>query len=96
MLGQFPPLKPKDISVGEIDAASNGNVTGNVSTGGQNSFTWDDPQSGLTDSWLSTTYGAFSVADNGNPNSTCIVISSTKFVCISNNKSTPILQIFQQ
>jgi len=96
MLGQFQPLKPKDVGVGEVDLASGGDISGAVSTGGESSFTWDGPQTGLTYSWLSNTHGSVSVADNGNSNESCAVISSTKFVCIQNTKSTPIVQIFQQ
>jgi large repetitive protein len=96
MLGGFPQLKPKDVSVGEVALSTTGAITASASTGGQNAFTWDDPQSGLSYSWLSTTYGSVAFNDNGTPNNTCIVISATKFVCSKNSSSTPGIMIFQK
>jgi hypothetical protein len=95
MLGQFPPVKPKDVSLGEVDVASSGSVTADISDGGPNGFTWDDPQTGLSYTWLASTYGVLTVA-GGSSDSTCIVISTTRFACIANTKSIPQVQIFQQ
>ncbi|MGD0890571.1 MAG: putative Ig domain-containing protein [Terracidiphilus sp.] len=96
MFSQFSSLKSRDVSVGELAPASNGDVTGGLSTGGEGAFDYDSPETGLTYSWLSTTYGTISVADNGVVGYSCIDISSTKFVCIQNTKALPVLQVFQQ
>jgi len=94
LLGQFPPVKPKDVSVGEVDVAGSGSITADISDGGPSDFTWDQSQSGLSYTWLANNYGVLSVT-GGSTDSTCIVISTTKFACIANTKAIPQVQIFQ-
>jgi hypothetical protein len=97
MLGQFPPLSSTGIaSVGEIDNETNGNYTLDGTTAGEGLFDWDQSETGLTYTWLSTTYGVASALANGSPESTCIDISSTKYVCISNTTVVPAVLILQQ
>ena len=51
----------------------------------------------MTVSWLSTTYGTFSVANGATAEESCAVISTTKIVCTdSSDISTPKIQILQQ
>ncbi|MDR3771845.1 MAG: hypothetical protein P4L26_00765, partial [Terracidiphilus sp.] len=64
MLGEVH-LKPGDASVGETVVASNGTIAASVSTGGQNSFSFDSAQSGLSYTWLNSTYGSFSLTQTG-------------------------------
>lgn len=97
MLGDFAETQANNSSdVGEVNIASGGTITGNISNGGQGEFTWDQSQTGLSYSWLSSTYGSFSTSGGGGGVSSCIVISSAKFVCLDNTKTSAKLSIFQQ
>ena len=90
-------LNQSDTSVGEIGIASNGGVTGNISTGGQNEFTWDSAQAGLTYNWLTQTYGAFSILESGQSGGeTCVVITPGSAVCMDGTSGSAKMSILQQ
>jgi hypothetical protein len=77
--------------------ASSGDVTANTTTAGEGEYSFDQEQTGMTVSWLSTTYGTFSVANGATAEESCAVISTTKIVCTdSSDISTPKIQILQQ
>jgi hypothetical protein len=89
--------KPGDADVGESDLAGAGSITSGISTGGQNSFTWDESESGLTYSWLNSTYGAFSIVESGQSGGlTCMVITSTSGVCMEGTNGSAKMSVFQQ
>ncbi|MGD0632552.1 MAG: putative Ig domain-containing protein [Terracidiphilus sp.] len=97
MLGGLPPESPHDDGiVGEVDVLNTGSITSNLSIAGEGGFSYDQAQSGLTYTWISDVYGTLSTADNGQPSQTCIVITSSKTVCISDTSSSPSVTILQQ
>ena len=86
-----------DSSVGELDLASNGTSTASVSTGGENSFSFDSPQSGLSYTWLNSTYGSFSLLETGQSGGeTCMVITSNNDICMDGTSSSAKMSIMQQ
>ena len=91
-------LKPSDTSVGEAVVTSTGSFSSNLSTAGQNDFSWDSAQTGLTYSWLTTTYGAFSIVETGQTDGgyTCMVITSTSAICMEGTNSSAKMSILQQ
>jgi hypothetical protein len=92
LVGRLPIMEPSaSIGIGEWDFNNANNVTGAGTTAGAGVFTYDVPVSGMTYSWLSTTYGTFS--DTGR---SCAVINSTRAACISNTNTTPLVIILQQ
>jgi hypothetical protein len=78
--------------VGDWNFDNAGNVTGENTSAGKGIFQYDMPLSGWTYSWLSTTYGTFSM----NGNRSCAIINSTRAACIYNNTTTPFVMILQQ
>jgi hypothetical protein len=97
MLGGLPPESPAaGGSVGEGEVFNTGNITSSVSNAGEGDFSFDQAQSGLTYSWLSSVFGTFSIADGGQANDSCIVISSSRVVCVDNTSSQPSVTILQQ
>ncbi len=97
MLSDFAETQANNSSdVGEIALASSGAITANISNGGQGAFTWDQSLSGLSYSWLSSTYGSLSMSGGGSGGTTCVVVSSTKTVCLDNTSSSAKLTILQQ
>jgi len=92
LMGKLPLMEQNATSnVGEWDFDSANNVTGATSGGGKQSIGYDVPVSGMTYSWLSTTYGTFSAT-----NRSCAVINSSRAACISNSNTTPLVIIMQQ
>jgi len=84
-------------SVGEIDLASSGSVTAAVSKAGENEFSFDASQSGLSYSWLTTTYGAFSLVQTGQSGGeTCMVVTPTNVICMDGTSGSAKLSILQQ
>ena len=97
MLGGLPPESPEAPgTVGEFDVLASGATTGNLSTAGEGYFSFDQPGSGLSYSWLSNVYGVLSIADGGSALDTCVVITSSKTACIGNTSSLPSITILQQ
>jgi hypothetical protein len=97
MLGGLPPESPQASgSVGEGALLSTGNITSSTSNAGEGDFSFDQAQTGLTYSWLSSVFGTFSIADGGQANVSCIVIGSSKVVCVDNTSSSPSVTILQQ
>lgn len=97
MIGKLPPLVANsDDSVGELAVASTGSVTANITSAGQGEFSWDQALSGMSYSWLSSTYGSYSLSGTGGGGTTCIVVSATKSVCIDNTSSSASMTILQQ
>jgi hypothetical protein len=89
--------KSGDASVGEAVLSSTGSITADQSTGGENSFDWDESQTGVTYSWLSSTYGAFSIVETGQSSGlTCMVITSTSAVCMEGTNGSAKMSTFQQ
>jgi hypothetical protein len=98
MMGDMSALSSgQNNHAGEITVASSGDVTANTTTAGEGEYSFDQEQTGMTVSWLSTTYGTFSVANGATAEESCAVISTTKIVCTdSSDISTPKIQILQQ
>jgi hypothetical protein len=88
-------------NIGEATSSS-GSITGSSTKAGEGTFDWDQALSGLGYSWLSTTYGAYSVTSGGTAALTCIDITpiasgaTGKAVCIENTSSDPKISIFEQ
>ena len=91
------------ISEGTLD--SNGAMTGSNTTANAGSLQWDQPFSAMGTlgySWLSTTYGAFSMTMNGTAFQSCIVITPVKSgatgktVCIENTSGGANVSISEQ
>ncbi len=96
MLGEVH-LKPGDTSVGEAVVASNGTITASVSTGGQNSFSFDSAQSGLSYTWLNSTYGSFSLTQTGQSGGeTCMVITASKDICMDGTSGSAKMSVLQK
>jgi hypothetical protein len=87
------PLMESTISgyEGEWNFNNANNVTGDTTIAGRGYLTYDVPLSGVTYSWLSTTYGTFSIGSRS-----CAVISATRAACIYNTTITPFVMILQQ
>ena len=86
-----------DSSVGELDFAVNGTISASVSTGGENSFSFDSPQTALSYAWLNATYGSFSILETGQSGSeTCMVITATNDICMDGSSAGAKLSILQQ
>ena len=97
MTGKIPALKANsNDNIGEAIAASDGTVTGSQTTAREGDFEWDAPIAGTGYAWLSPTYGAFSLTQEGTPISSCIVITSTKDVCLDNTSGGASVSILQQ
>jgi hypothetical protein len=97
MLGGLPPESPQaEGVVGEVDVFNTGSITSNISIAGEGGFSYDQAQSGLAYTWLSNAYGTLSTTDNGQTSQTCIVITSSKTVCITNTSAEPSVTILQQ
>jgi hypothetical protein len=97
MMGEMPSMQATQSSkAGEFVVGNSGDMTAGVSSGGPGIDTFDQAQTGMTLSWLSTDYGTFSIASGGTVKASCILISKTRFVCINNTDSSPNVQIMQQ
>ncbi len=97
MMGEVPSMQATQSSnAGEYIVGNSGNMTAGTSSGGPGIGTFDQAQTGMTLSWLSTAYGTFSIASGGTAETSCILISTTRFVCINNTDSSPNVQIMQQ
>lgn len=96
LLSDLPQLDPGgDASVGEAVAASSGDITAYISNAGENTFSWDQTQT-VTYSWLSTTYGAYSLTGAASGGTTCVVISVTQSVCMNNTSSDGDMTLLEQ
>lgn len=97
MMGEMPSMQATQSSnAGEYVVGNNGDLTAGVSSGGPGIDTFDQAQTGMTLSWLSTAYGTFSIASGGNAKASCVLINTKRFVCINNTDSSPNVQIMQQ
>jgi hypothetical protein len=81
-------------NVGVVALDSNGNIAGSSTTAGQGYLTSDQPLS-ATYVWDSTTYGT-ALVTSSHGDSSCMVVSSTEFVCISSTDTSPSISIFQK
>jgi hypothetical protein len=107
VMGKLPDIRSNENeNIGELALASGGGMTGSQTevSVGSGSFTWDQSlnSSDMGYSWLSTTYGAFSLTQSGTAFSTCIVIdpvasgATGKFVCIENASSSANVSVIEQ
>jgi hypothetical protein len=96
LLGQMArPDAGSNATVAVVTPNSSGSTTFNVSVAGQDRFEFDETGS-ASYSWDSTgkNYGIF---EFGDPiGSTCAVITSTKFVCTTQNDSDAAIMLFEQ
>jgi hypothetical protein len=104
--GSLPKLNSgsnDSISEGTLD--SSGGMTGSNTTANAGSLQWDQPFSAMGTlgySWLSTTYGAFSMTMNGTAFQSCIVITPVKSgatgkaACIENTSGGANVSISEQ
>ncbi|HEY6446877.1 MAG TPA: hypothetical protein VIY53_10485 [Acidobacteriaceae bacterium] len=84
-------LAPGNNTVGEGSLSSTGAATVEFSKAGQDFSIFDQPGSGLTYSWLTTTYGAFTL--NG---STCVVVTPASAVCMNDTSSSAKISNLQE
>lgn len=94
--GGFPEMgadSSADIGVLTLDSA--GNVTGFSDSASQGYFSYGDPIS-ATFNWSSTTFGTVDVSSSGQTVASCIVITSTRFVCVNTSSNRPNVMITQQ
>jgi len=84
-------------SVGEYSLTSNGAINGAVTVSGRETLSWDQAMS-LTYSWDTTApgTGTFLVANGSQSESSCAVISATKFVCTSQTNPAPSVEVIEQ
>jgi len=78
----------------QVTLDNSGDVTGSSTTAGPGYLSPDQPISG-TYSWASAEYGTVLVT-NTTGNASCVVVSSTEFVCIDNTASKPNVAIFNK
>jgi len=90
MLAELP-LSADSHTVGEVSVSSTGTVSANISKAGENRFSFDQLQSGMTYTWLSTTYGAFTV-----DGTTCMVVTPASIVCMDQTGSSGSMSVLQQ
>jgi hypothetical protein len=83
LFGEAGVTTPGFTSQGELGLDSEGNVTGGLSTGGEGYFAFDLPQS-LTYQWDASAAGVGGLLIGGSNESSCIVNSSTRIICIVN------------
>ena len=85
---------------GEFTLDSSGNITGSQSQGGESGLTFDQPMSGLTAAWDSTTYGTFVITNptdtGGKGGVSCIAINAQKLACTLQSDDKPALLQFVQ
>jgi hypothetical protein len=98
MFGMLPVLEPTtSIPIGEISQLSNGTFSGDVTLGGQGSFSYDQSIASTTYAWDTTAPNTGSFLEgSGSSGTSCIVISSTKDACIINTDNPPSVMILQQ
>jgi hypothetical protein len=104
--GQLPRLNSGDNdNIMEGTLNSSGGITGSNTLANAGSLQWDQPLSAMGTmgySWLSTTYGAFSMTLNGTAFQSCIVITPVKtgatgkIVCIENTSQGTNVDIMEQ
>jgi len=105
--GALPRLSSGDNdSIAENTLYSSGGMTGSETQANAGSLQWDETFSSmgytLGYSWLSTTYGSFSVSANGIAFESCIVVTPVqsgttgKSVCLENTSSGANVTISQQ
>jgi hypothetical protein len=98
LLGKLPPLTAaNNDTVGEFDLANSGNITGGISTAGQGDFSFDQ-SSPMTYEWdPSATAGTGSLLiGSGSKGLSCVVISTTEFVCLENGSTSADMMVVQQ
>jgi hypothetical protein len=97
MLGKAPPPTPtSNDAVGEFTLASNGNITGGISTSGEGDFSFDQ-SSPMTFVFDTTVTGTGSLlVGSGAKGASCVVITPSKIVCTLNGDDTPDLLILQK
>ena len=98
LLGKLPLLSGLSPgSVGEYSLTSNGAINGAVTVSGRETLSWDQAMS-LTYSWDTTApgTGTFLVANGSQSESSCAVISATKFVCTSQTNPAPSVEVIEQ
>ena len=98
LLGEMPRLSGLSPgSVGEYSLTSNGAINGAVTVSGRETLSWDQAMS-LTYSWDTTApgTGTFLVANGSQSESSCAVISATKFVCTSQTDPAPSVEVIEQ
>jgi hypothetical protein len=76
--------------------SSSGALTGLISAAGVGNFSWDESQNVGNLTWLSSTYGTFSIPEGGTDVAACAVISSEKIVCIDGSSSSATMIILQK
>jgi hypothetical protein len=97
LYGRVAPLAAdKDNQAGEVSVSSSGALTGLISAAGVGNFSWDESQNVGNLTWLSSTYGTFSIPEGGTDVAACAVISSEKIVCIDGSSSSATMIILQK
>jgi hypothetical protein len=83
-------LEPTEYIIGgEFDLDDAGNVTGSLTTTGENIFTWDVPVT-TTYEWdpsAGSTTGAFLIGSGSGTAASCVVVSDVRALCIENATS---------
>jgi hypothetical protein len=99
MMGGSPMQPSQNGNVGEVALDSSGNLTGGMSGGGENGFSYDQALS-MTYTWDSTAYGTFLIgtpSSNGSKGGlSCIDINAQKFACTLQGDDAPSVFLFQQ
>jgi hypothetical protein len=101
LFGKLPRLEGgsnQNDAVGEFDLATNGNVTGDSSSAGEQYFVYDQTGTFGTVTWdpsAPANSGAFLIG-SGNKGFSCVVISATESVCLQNGASTADMMLMQQ
>jgi len=96
MMGITAPLvTTTEGMVGESILSSSGGITGTQSQAGEGAFAWDESIGNYSLTWDSTTYGTYLLGSGSNGVS-CIVVNSTRDVCMKNTSSAADMLIFQQ
>jgi hypothetical protein len=98
LLGELPLLSGLSSgSVGEYSLTNSGSINGAITTSGRGELSWDQAMS-MTYSWDNTApgTGTFLVANGSQSESSCAVISATKFVCTSQTDTAPSIEVIEQ
>jgi hypothetical protein len=98
LFGELPLLSGSSSgSVGEYTLTGNGAITGAITISGRGTLSWDQAAS-MTYSWDTTAAGTgtFLVANGAQSESSCAVISATKFVCTPQTDPAPSVEVIEQ
>jgi len=97
LFGRLAPISAeKDDQVGVVSVSSGGALTGLISSAGMGNFGWDQSQSIGSLTWLSSTYGTFSIPEGGTEVGACAVISSEKIICLDGSSDSATMEIMEK